>query len=118
MSRTFYNRNYYYEGGWRGGIRPGTTRLRRSTPTSFSRPGEQPGLQEQIRRPPGYAQPRGQSGYPSGAFSNQGHGESRGVIRRAEDPAPAAARAGGTGPRWAASLIQFVLRCGNREIQK
>ena len=61
-STTFYNRNTFYRGG---GARGGT----------FSRPGAAPrpfGGDSRAAR--GYAQPRGQSGVHSGAFSNYEHG--------------------------------------------
>ena len=62
-SRTFYNRNNFYRGGGvgRGGVynRPGVA----ARPFNGDR---------QAAR--GYAQPRGQSGVRSGAFSGYGHG--------------------------------------------
>ncbi|HKM89653.1 MAG TPA: DUF3300 domain-containing protein [Candidatus Acidoferrales bacterium] len=62
QSRTFYNRSSYFRGGGeRGGVynRPG------ATPRPF-------GGNTQAAR--GYAEPRGQSGVRSGAFSNYDHG--------------------------------------------
>jgi hypothetical protein len=62
QSRTFYNRSTYYRGGVPGGRafnRPGGT----------ARPFE--GNNHEAR---GYAQPRGQSGTRSGAFSGYDHG--------------------------------------------
>jgi len=77
MSRTFYNRNYFYGGGARGGVRP-------SGHGAFNRPG---GVARPFEgsRPAarGYAPPRGQSGTRSGPFSNYDHGgESRSYSSR------------------------------------
>ena len=61
-SRTFYNRNTFYRGaGARGGVynRPGATTHPFSGNTQAAR---------------GYAEPRGQSGVHSGAFSGYDHG--------------------------------------------
>jgi len=62
QSRTFYNRNtFYQEGGVRGGVynRPGATTHPFGGNTQAAR---------------GYAEPRGQSGVRSGAFSGYDHG--------------------------------------------
>ena len=73
-SRTFYNRNNFYRGGgergagsyWRGGER-----------------GERFSGSADTRGARGYAEPRGQSGLKSGAFSGYGHGgEERGFSSR------------------------------------
>jgi len=93
-SVTFYNRNYYYRGGGaRGGVReapggahPGTTRPSTGAMPSgvFNRPGgtARP-FEGNTPAARGYAQPRGQSGTRSGAFSNYGHGgESRSYSSR------------------------------------
>jgi len=100
QSRTFYNRNYYYRGGGvRGGVRPGTARPPAAAAPHgvFNRPGgtARPfeGSQPAAR---GYAQPRGQSGTRSGAFSNQGHGgESRSYSSRGSASVGGGARGGG-----------------------
>jgi len=84
QSRTFYNRNYYYRGGGgRGGFDAG----RRgdagrggvfNRPDTHARPFE-----GDNRAARGYAEPRGQSGMRSGAFSNFDHGgETRGYSSR------------------------------------
>jgi hypothetical protein len=81
-SRTFYNRNNFYRGGGvRGGVgaragagnRPSTGAVARGG--VFNRPGgtARP-FEGNTPAARGYAQPRGQSGTRSGAFSNQGHG--------------------------------------------
>lgn len=75
MSRTFYNRNYFYRGGVRGGVRPpgAVDHGAFNRPGGVARPFE--GSRPEAR---GYAQPRGQSGTRSGAFGNYDHGgESR-----------------------------------------
>ena len=75
-SRTFYNRNNFYRGGGgRGGVYAGRG-------GAYGRPGgayNHPGVaarpfngDRQAAR--GYAEPRGQSGVRSGAFSGYGHG--------------------------------------------
>ena len=102
MSRTFYNRNYYYRGGGvRGGIRPGTTRPpAAATPHGvFNRPGgtARP-FEGNTPAARGYAQPRGQCGTRSVAFSNQGHGgESRSYSSRGRSSAGGGAPRGGSG---------------------
>ena len=75
-SNTFYNRNHYYgQGGMRGvaanvrgdGLRPiGTVQNR---PGGTTRP-----VTEETRAARGYAEPRGQSGVRSSAFSGYNHG--------------------------------------------
>jgi len=75
-SRTFYNRDHFYRGGGEreGGERSG----------GFNRPGgaARP-FNGDNRAARGYAEPRGQSGVRSGAFSDFGHGgEERGFSSR------------------------------------
>ena len=79
MSRTFYNRNSFYRGGVRGGVRPGALGHGAfNRPGGVARPFE--GSRPEAR---GYATPRGQSGTRSGAFSNYDHGgESRSYSSR------------------------------------
>lgn len=77
-STTFYNRNAYYRGGGaRGGARPfgGDARAAR-----------------------GFAEPHGQSGVHSGAFSGIGHGgDARGFSSRGRTSVGGGARGGGFG---------------------
>jgi len=75
MSRTFYNRNYFYRGGARPGV-VGHGAFNR--PGGVARPFE--GSRPEAR---GYAAPRGQSGTRTGPFSNYDHGgESRSYSSR------------------------------------
>ena len=81
-SRTFYNRNAFYRGGMRGGV--------------FNRPGRGPRPFEGSRPAArGFAEPRGESGTHSGAFSHYDHGgESRSYSSRG---ASSFGRSGGGG---------------------
>lgn len=85
-SRTFYNRSAFYRGaGARGGIRPGEARGRPGEARGrFGRPAAAPhpfnGNQRAAR---GFAEPRGQTGTRSGAFSHiERGGETRGFSSR------------------------------------
>ena len=81
QSRSFYNRNNFYRGGVRGGLaartnpgnRPSTGAVGRGQ--AFNRPGAtaRP-FEGSTPAARGYAEPRGQSGVHSGAFSNYDHG--------------------------------------------
>ncbi len=99
-STTFFNRNTFYRGGVRGGVRPGTTRPSAGAVghgEAFNRPGgtARP-FEGSAPAARGYAQPRGQSGTRSGAFSNQGHGgESRSYSSRGSASMGGGARGGG-----------------------
>jgi Protein of unknown function (DUF3300) len=64
-SNTFYNRNSYYRGGGERGVATNVQRGVRAEPRPFG--GD-------TRAARGYAEPRGQSGTRSGAFSGYGHG--------------------------------------------
>ena len=69
-SRTFYNRDNFYRGGGARG-------------EGFNRSARRPGPSRRHRAARGYAEPRGQSGVRSGAFSGYGHGgEERGFSSR------------------------------------
>jgi uncharacterized membrane protein YgcG len=75
-SRTFYNRNSYYRGGGEGGV---ARNVQRGVSGDRGGVGNRPGVapkpfegNRQAAR--GYAQPRGQSGTRSSAFSGYGHG--------------------------------------------
>jgi hypothetical protein len=82
-SRTFYNRSNFYRGGAaRGGVRASTNAGNRPSNRNiggrggvYNRPGATPrpfnGNRQAAR---GYAEPRGQSGVRSGAFSGYDHG--------------------------------------------
>jgi hypothetical protein len=87
-SRTFYNRNTYYRGG---GERGGT----------FNRPGAGPRpFEGNNRAARGYAEPRGQSGVRSGAFSGYEHGgEARSYSSRGSASFGGGASRGGGGRR-------------------
>jgi hypothetical protein len=92
-SRTFYNRsNSYRGGGERGGVdrggaeRGGAERGRAERGGAFDRPGASArpfdGDRQAAR---GYAEPRGQSGLRSGAFSGYDHGgQTRGFSARGQ----------------------------------
>jgi hypothetical protein len=68
-SDTFYNRNNYYRGGGeRGGFNGGRREVD-NHPTPTARP-----FDRETRAARGYAEPRGQSGVRSGAFSGYDHG--------------------------------------------
>ena len=68
-SDTFYNRNNYYRGGGeRGGFNGGRREVD-NHPTPTARP-----FDRDTRAARGYAEPRGQSGVRSGAFSGYDHG--------------------------------------------
>ena len=74
-ARTFYNRNNFYRGGGeRGG--------------GFNRSGGQ-AFNGDTRAARGYAEPRGQSGVRSGAFSGYGTAERKEAFPRVEAPASA-----------------------------
>jgi hypothetical protein len=101
-SRTFYNRSNFYRGG---GVRGGVARGGVAHGGVYNRPGAAArpfnGNRQAAR---GYAEPRGQSGVRSGAFSGYDHGgqarsySSRGqasVGRGAGAPHGGAARGGG-----------------------
>jgi hypothetical protein len=80
-SRTFYNRDHFYRGGGgrgEGFDRPG------GRGEGFNRPGERPRpFSGDSRAARGYAEPGGQSGVRSGAFSGYEHGgETRGYSSR------------------------------------
>ena len=64
-STTFYNRNNYYRGGGERGVATNVQRGVRAAPRPFG--GD-------ARAARGYAEPRGQSGTRSGAFSGYGRG--------------------------------------------
>jgi uncharacterized membrane protein YgcG len=87
-SSTFYNRGTFYRGGGvRGGVfnRPGGT----ARPFGGSTPAAR-----------GYAQPRGQNGTRSGAFSNYDHGgATRSYSSRGSSSMGGGAGRGGGGPR-------------------
>jgi Protein of unknown function (DUF3300) len=69
-SDTFYSRNNYYRGGGeRGGFNGGRREVD-NHPTPTARP-----FDRDTRAARGYAEPRGQSGVRSGAFSGYDHGE-------------------------------------------
>ena len=74
-SKTFYNRNNYYRGGGERGVATRARRRfqrRRESTTVLAQP---PGLSTEIPEAArGYAEPRGQSGVRSGAFSGYDHG--------------------------------------------
>jgi len=75
QSRTFYNRDNFYRGRARGGAR-GSEAFNRPGGTARPFEGSKPAMR-------GYAEPRGQSGTRSGAFSNYDHGgESRSYSSR------------------------------------
>ncbi len=119
LSRSFYNRNYYYRrGGVPGGVRPGTTRPPGAPPRGvpggvrpgttrppgapprggvFNRPGATPRPFEGNRQAArGYAAPRGQSGVRSGAFGGYGHGgQTRSYSARGGGSFGGGARGGG-----------------------
>jgi len=96
-STTFYNRNTFYRGG---GARAGVYNRSGATPRPFS---------GNTRASRGYAEPRGQSGVRSGAFSGYDHGgqtrsfSSRGSAslggRAARPSGGGATRGGGGGAR-------------------
>ncbi len=96
-SRTFYNRDrYYYRSGPR--VRNAPPRGVFNRPGGTARPFE--GSRPQAR---GYAQPRGQSGTRSGAFSQYGRGgESRTYSSRGRSSMGGGAPRGGTAPRGGA----------------
>jgi Protein of unknown function (DUF3300) len=72
QSRTFYNRNNLYRGGERGGAGTGNFRAGSG---AFNRPSATPKpFEGSTPAARGYAQPRGESGTRSGAFSNYDHG--------------------------------------------
>jgi hypothetical protein len=82
-SRTFYNRNNFYRGGGRGGFNGGRGGFNDGRTGfgggerggNFNRPGAAPRpFEGDNRAARGYAEPRGQSGTRSGAFSNYDHG--------------------------------------------
>ena len=87
-SRTFYNRgNFYRAGGARGG--------------AFNRPGvaNRP-FEGNNRAARGYAEPRGQSGTRSGAFSGYDHGgQTRSFSSRGSSSMGGGAARGGAAPR-------------------
>ena len=81
-SRTFYNRNNFYQGGTRRGFRPGANAGNRPPNAGaigrggvYNRPGAtvRP-FGGNTRAARGYAAPRGQTGTRSGAFSGYSHG--------------------------------------------
>jgi hypothetical protein len=94
-SRTFYNRNTFYRGGGRSQFSGGRGGVY-NRPGGVSRPFE--GTNRGAR---GYAEPRGQSGTRSGAFSNYDHGgETRSYSSRGRSSlGEGGARAGGGAPR-------------------
>ncbi len=78
QSRTFYNRNNYYRGGGEAGI---ARNVQRGTAGNggyggvFNHPGARPmPFNGDNRAARGYAEPRGQSGTHSGAFTPYDHG--------------------------------------------
>jgi hypothetical protein len=76
QSRTFYNRDNFYRGGARGGFaaRGNAGSFARGS-EAFNRPGgtAKP-FEGNTSAARGYAEPRGESGVRSGAFSNYDHG--------------------------------------------
>src|SRR5712691_3599475 len=108
-SNTFYNRNYYYRGGGdrsrgdrdRGGDR-GRANAGNRPPDAGrgggeNRPGAAPKpFEGDNRATRGYAEPRGQSGTRSGAFSGYDHGgETRSYSSRGSASMGGGARSGG-----------------------
>jgi len=108
-SRVFYNRNYYYRGGGdrsrgdrdRGGDR-GRANAGNRPPDAGrgggeNRPGAAPKpFEGDNRATRGYAEPRGQSGTRSGAFSGYDHGgETRSYSSRGSASMGGGARSGG-----------------------
>jgi hypothetical protein len=78
-SNTFYNRSNYYRGGVRGGVRGGAYANNRGNIGGRSGVYNRPGATTRPfngddRAARGYAQPRGQSGTRSGAFSGYDKG--------------------------------------------
>jgi uncharacterized membrane protein YgcG len=78
MSRTFYNRNNYYRAGGEHGVAGNVQRGMAGNHGYggvFNRPGARPTpFHGDDRAARGYAEPRGQSGLRSGAFSPYDHG--------------------------------------------
>ncbi len=104
-SRTFYNRsNAYRAGGGRGGVNGGRGGGGRSGVARggvYNRPGATArpfnGNRQAAR---GYAEPRGQSGVRSGAFSGYGHGgQAKSFSSRGAASAGGGAMRGGGGSR-------------------
>lgn len=81
-SRTFYNRNNFYRGGsgrsafndGRGGFNGGRAGFNGGRGGNFNRGAAPRPFEGDNRAARGYAQPRGQSGTRTGAFSNYDHG--------------------------------------------
>ena len=104
-SRTFYNRNNFYRGGGRGGVeragggRGGNERLGGEHGGVYNHPGAEPKPFEGNRQAArGYAEPRGESGVHSGAFSGYDHGgEARSYSSRGSASMGGGARGGGGG---------------------
>jgi hypothetical protein len=111
-SRTFYNRNTYYRGGARPGYNggrggPGGRNFAGNRPPDAGRNGvyNRPGgtsrpFEGDNRAARGYAEPRGQNGTRSGAFSNYDHGgETRSYSSRGSASFGGARGGGGGAPR-------------------
>ena len=93
-SNTFYNRGAYYRGGGERGV---ATNVTRGAAASRGRPGATGapfgGRNEAAR---GYAEPRGESGVHSGAFSGYDHGgQTRGFSSRGSSSFSAGGHGGG-----------------------
>jgi Protein of unknown function (DUF3300) len=108
-SNTFYNRSNYYRGGVRGGVRGGAYAGNRPGNRGeiggrggvYNRPGgtTRP-FNGDNRAARGYAQPRGQSGTRSGAFSGYDHGgQTKSFSSRGSSSFGGGARGGGGAPR-------------------
>jgi hypothetical protein len=100
-SRTFYNRNSYYRGGGQRGVERNVQRGvsgDRGGVNARAGAGARPfeGNRQAAR---GYAEPRGQSGTRSGAFSGYGHGGQTKSYSSRGSASVGAARGGGGGAR-------------------
>jgi hypothetical protein len=106
-SRTFYNRNTYYRGGGERGVannvrgggerRDGVGGGRPGEPNRGARDNARP-FNGDNRAARGYAEPRGQSGTRSGAFSGYNHGgEERGYSSRGSQSFGGGGGGGGRG---------------------
>jgi hypothetical protein len=92
-SSTFYNRGNYYRGGGERGVARNVERG-----GNAGRGGEARAFNGDNRAARGYAEPRGQSGVHSGAFSGQGRGgEARSYSSRGSSSFGGGARGGGGG---------------------
>jgi hypothetical protein len=93
-SNTFYNRNNYYRGGGERGVERNVQRGGSSyrggeserSGGAYNRPAPSRAFNGDDRAARGYAEPRGQSGVRSGAFSDYGHGgDTRSFSSRGSD---------------------------------